>query len=142
MVIVEGVLVIVVACIGFRIKISERGYFPGIDDDALQLVLFRSQEIPYVQQKIIPCLHPVPACRRYVEDGVLDAGICGLDWIKENGAQVVEVCELHYSKTTNQPAKWVIAVDENSSVQTIHDLSDGIIASELVNTTKKSAIEL
>ena len=76
-------------------------------------------------------------CRRYVEDGLLDAGICGEDWIKENSADVVQVCELHYSKSTIHPARWVIAVEENSPVQTIHDLADGIIASELVNTTRK-----
>ena len=81
-------------------------------------------------------------CRRYVEDGLLDAGICGLDWIRENNAEVVEVCELHYSKSTTSPARWVIAVDENSPVRTVHDLSGGIIASELVNTTQKHSFFL
>lgn len=75
--------------------------------------------------------------RRYVEDGLLDAGICGLDWIKENNADVVEVCELHYSKSTPDPARWVIAVDENSPVRSIRDLEGEIIASELVNTTRE-----
>jgi len=72
-----------------------------------------------------------------VEDGLLDVGICGLDWIKENKADVIEVCELLYSKSTTNPARWVVAVDEHSPIRTIDDLADGIIVSELVNTTKK-----
>lgn len=105
---------------GFKLKISERGYFPRIDDDELQMVLFRSQEIS-----------------RYVEDGVLDAGICGRDWIVENDADVVEVCELPYSKATSNPARWVLAVPEDSEVRSVQDLAGTIVASELVNTTKK-----
>ncbi|KIZ04569.1 ATP phosphoribosyltransferase [Monoraphidium neglectum] len=105
---------------GFELKISERGYFPRIDDEELQMVLFRSQEIS-----------------RYVEDGVLDAGICGYDWVVENGADVVEVCELPYSKATSNPARWVLAVPEDSRVQGPEDLAGTIVASELVNTTKK-----
>ncbi|EFN58990.1 hypothetical protein CHLNCDRAFT_33744 [Chlorella variabilis] len=105
---------------GFKVKISERGYFPKCDDPQLQMVLFRSQEIS-----------------RYVEDGVLDAGICGYDWIVENGADVVEVCELPYSKATSKPACWVLAVPESSPVQQPEDLAGTIVASELVNTTRR-----
>lgn len=105
---------------GFELKISERGYFPRIDDEQLQMVLFRSQEIS-----------------RYVEDGVLDAGICGHDWVVENGADVVEVCELQYSKATSNPARWVLAVPEDSPIQKAEDLAGTIVASELVNTTRK-----
>ncbi|CAD7694997.1 unnamed protein product [Ostreobium quekettii] len=105
---------------GFRLKISERSYFPQIDDDQLWLLLLRSQEIS-----------------RFVEDGVLDAGICGHDWIVENGSDVVEVCELQYSKATSSPARWVLAVEENSDVQTVKDLEGQIVASELVKTTER-----
>jgi len=105
---------------GFQVEISERGYFPRVNDDALQLVLFRSQEIS-----------------RYVEHGVLDAGICGSDWIAENRADVIEVAELKYSKSTSKPARWVLAVPENSKAYDPEDLADTIIASELVQTTKQ-----
>ena len=74
---------------------------------------------------------------RYVEDGVLDAGICGKDWIVENGSDVVEVCELKYSKATSNPARWVIAVPEDSDVVTAADLAGTIVCSELVQTTEK-----
>lgn len=105
---------------GFKLKISERNYFPQIDDDQLWMLLLRSQEIS-----------------RFVEDGVLDAGICGHDWIVENCADVVEVCELHYSKVTSNPARWVLAVDEDSEVQRVEDLEGQIVASELVRTTER-----
>lgn len=105
---------------GYKLKISERGYLPDIDDQELQMVLFRSQEIS-----------------RYVEDGVLDAGICGHDWVVENGADVVEVCELHYSKATSNPARWVLAVPEDSPVRRPEELAGTIVASELVNTTRR-----
>jgi len=74
---------------------------------------------------------------RYVADGVLDAGLTGYDWIKENGSEVHEVCELLYSKSTSKPARWVLAVPEESSVSKIADLQGGIIATELINVTKK-----
>jgi ATP phosphoribosyltransferase len=74
---------------------------------------------------------------RYVEDGVLDAGFTGYDWIKENGSDVHEVCELLYSKATSKPACWVLAVPNESDVTGPEDLKGGIIATELVNATKK-----
>jgi ATP phosphoribosyltransferase len=105
---------------GFRIADSERSYSPRIDDDQIQLVMLRAQEMS-----------------RYVEDGVLDAGVTGHDWIMENGSDVVEVCELAYSKTTLKPTRWVLAVPDESRVEKVEDLAGGIVATELVNVTKK-----
>ena len=105
---------------GLPVKVKDRNYFPTVEDDGLSLVLFRSQEIP-----------------RYVADNVLDAGICGRDWIVENGSDVIEVAELKYSKATSNPARWVVAVPEDSPVRTAEDLEGTLIASELVNTTQR-----
>jgi len=106
--------------VGFHIADSERSYLPRIDDEQIQLIMLRAQEMS-----------------RYVEDGVLDAGITGYDWIAENDCDVVEVCELAYSKATSNPARWVLAVPEESKVRSAKDLAGGIIATELVNVTKK-----
>ena len=105
---------------GFNVSGYERSYFPRIDDDQIQLTLLRAQEMS-----------------RYVEDGVLDAGFTGYDWIKENGSDVHEVCELLYSKATPKPTRWVLAVPNESDVTKPEDLKGGIIATELVNATKK-----
>jgi len=105
---------------GFQLQVSSRSYFPSIDDPELDVVMFRAQEMS-----------------RYVEDGVLDAGLTGYDWICENNSDVVEVCELIYSKATSKPAKWVLAVPNESSVQKAEDLAGGILATELVNVTKQ-----
>ena len=105
---------------GFDLSISGRSYLPSIDDDDISLIMFRAQEMS-----------------RYVEDGVLDVGITGSDWIAENGSEVVEVAELVYSKQTLRPAHWVLAVPVESDVQKVEDLAGGIIATELVNTTRK-----
>ncbi len=105
---------------GFHIADSERSYMPHIDDKEIQLVMLRAQEMS-----------------RYVEDGVLDAGITGYDWIMENNSDVVEVCELAYSKATNKPARWVLAVPDESKIVKPEGLSGGIIATELINVTKK-----
>ena len=105
---------------GYRIAVSHRSYFPSVDDDEIAAVMFRAQEMS-----------------RYVADGVLDAGITGNDWIAENGSDVVEVAELVYARQRYQPVRWVLAVPEESPVQTIQDLSGGIIATELVNTVRK-----
>jgi len=104
---------------GFNVSDYERSYFPRIDDDRIQLTLLRAQEMS-----------------RYVEDGVLDAGFTGYDWIKENSSDVHEVCELLYSKATSKPARWVLAVPNESEVSKPEDLKGGIIATELVNATK------
>jgi len=115
---------------GFHIVLTERNYSPGIDDEQIQLIMLRAQEMS-----------------KYVEDGVLDAGITGYDWIMENSSDVVDVCELAYSKTTSKPARWVLAVpdkarktDSRGNILTVRkpeDLEGGTIATELVNVTKK-----
>ncbi len=104
---------------GFDITGADRSCFPRIDDDEIQIILLRAQEMS-----------------RYVEDGVLDAGFTGLDWIMENQSDVRQVCELLYSKATANPARWVLAVPAESPVQKPEDLADRIIATELVNATK------
>lgn len=105
---------------GFNISGYERSYFPRIDDDEINLIMLRAQEMS-----------------RYVEDGVLDAGFTGYDWIKENESEVHEVCELLYSKATDKPARWVLAVPNESDINKPEDLEGGIIATELVNATEK-----
>ncbi len=105
---------------GFNIADSKRSYLPRIDDSQIQLIMLRAQEMS-----------------RYVEDGVLDAGITGHDWIMENGSDITEICELAYSKATSKPARWVLAVPDESKVKNVKDLAGGIIATELVNVTKK-----
>jgi len=105
---------------GFDIWGSERSFLPSIDDEQIRLVCLRAQEMG-----------------KYVGDGVLDAGITGYDWIAESGCDVVDVCELAYSKTTSNPAKWVLAVPNESKVAKPGDLTGGIVATELVNVTKK-----
>ena len=105
---------------GFNITGYERSYFPRIDDDEIELILLRAQEMA-----------------RYVEDGVLDAGFTGYDWVIENDSDVHEVCELLYSKATARPTKWVLAVPAESDINKPEDLEGGIIATELVGATKK-----
>ena len=105
---------------GFRIRVSERSYFPSIDDDEIEVVLFRAQEMS-----------------RYVEDGIIDCGITGNDWIEENGSDVERVAELVYAKRSMRPVKWVLAVLEDSSVKCAGDLSGKKIATELVKVTEK-----
>ncbi len=105
---------------GLHIGESKRNYWPTIDDEEIQAVYLRAQEMG-----------------RYVGDGVLDAGITGLDWIKENGCDVREVCELPYSKETSNPTKWVLAVPNESPVTRPEELEGGIIATELVGVTKR-----
>ena len=101
-------------------KVSSRGYYPSIDDPELSCTMFRAQEMS-----------------RYVEDGVIDCGLTGFDWICENGSDVEEVCELAYSKSTSKPARWVLAVPAESKAQTPADLDGGIVATELVDVTRR-----
>lgn len=105
---------------GFFISLSERSYYPSIDDEEIEVVLFRSQEIP-----------------RYVEDGVIDAGISGRDWILENNSDVEEIAELKYSKRTFRAVKWVLAVYKDSQINKVGDLEGKRISTELVQITKK-----
>ncbi|MCK4262053.1 ATP phosphoribosyltransferase [bacterium] len=104
---------------GYNILVSERSYLPVIDDEELEAILIRAQEIP-----------------RYVEDGVLDVGLTGEDWIRERRAKVVEVAELVYAKQGLKAVKWVLAVPNNSAVKSVVDLKGKRIATELVNVTK------
>ncbi len=105
---------------GFHFSVSSRSYFPSVDDDELDGILIRAQEIP-----------------RYVEDGVFDAGLTGHDWILENESDVVSVCDLIYSKQSMRKVKWVLAVHEDSPVKTVKDLEGKRIATEVVNLTKQ-----
>jgi len=98
---------------GFNIKGSSRSYFPSIDDDEIELRLLRSQEMS-----------------RYVEQGMLDAGICGLDWIAANDSDVQILCDMVYSKVSRRPVRWVLAVPENSPIQSVKDLEGKRIATE------------
>lgn len=104
---------------GTHINVDSRSYFPQSDDPELELILMRAQEIP-----------------RYVEQGVLDAGITGCDWTVENKAKVIQVCELEYSKVSRNRCKWVLAVTEDSKFKKPEDLRGKRIATELVQTTK------
>jgi len=104
---------------GFNIYVNERSYFPYIDDEELDCILIRAQEIP-----------------RYVQSGVLDAGISGKDWIVETGADVLEVAEFVYAKQGFRPIKLVIAVPKDSKIKNIQDLQGKKIATELVEVTK------
>ncbi len=105
---------------GFNISISSRSYFPGIDDPDIECMLIRAQEMA-----------------RYVDDGVLDAGLTGLDWVREVDADVVTVADLIYAKRSFGKVRWVLAVPESSSVQTVKDLEGKIIATELVGATQR-----
>jgi len=105
---------------GFNITTSSRSYFPAIDDPQIECMLIRAQEMA-----------------RYVEDGVLDAGLTGRDWIEESEAKVHAVADLIYAKQSFGKVRWVLAVPEASSFQTVKDLEGKIIATELVSTTQR-----
>ncbi len=105
---------------GFNISISSRSYYPVIDDPQMQGLLIRAQEMA-----------------RYVASGVLDCGLTGNDWILENNASVIKAAELGFSKQSLNPVRWVLAVPENSKIKTVKGLSGKIIATELVNVTRK-----
>jgi ATP phosphoribosyltransferase len=105
---------------GIRIASSDRSYFPFCDDDEIELMLIRSQEMG-----------------KYVEDGLFDAGVTGQDWILETNAHVKQICELVYGKSGFKPVRWVLAVPENSKIRSIKDLQGKTIATELVQYVKK-----
>ncbi len=105
---------------GFKISVSSRSYFPNINDDEIECMLIRAQEMA-----------------RYVESGVLDAGITGHDWVIENDADVIEYKELQYAKATLNVVRWVLAVPESSSINSVKDLEGKVISTEVVNITKK-----
>src|ERR1700730_7415471 len=105
---------------GFQITTSSRSYFPAIDDPEIECMLIRAQEMA-----------------RYVEDGVLDAGLTGRDWVEENEAKVENVADLIYAKQSFGKVRWVLAVPEASPYKTVKDLQGKIIATELVAATKR-----
>mgnify|MGYP005645904459 FL=1 len=105
---------------GFDISVSSRSYRPSIDDEQLDGRFVRAQEVS-----------------RYVEHGYFDCGLTGQDWVLENASDVVEVCDLVYSRASNVRSKWIIAVPENSPVQTVKDLQGKRIATEVVNITRQ-----
>ncbi|MGH9405130.1 MAG: ATP phosphoribosyltransferase [Terriglobia bacterium] len=105
---------------GFEITVNPRSYFPYIDDNEIECMLIRAQEMA-----------------RYVEDRVLDAGLTGRDWVLENEAQVVEIADLVYAKQTLGKVRWVLAVPEQSPVQSVEDLAGKVIATELVQVTRR-----
>jgi ATP phosphoribosyltransferase len=105
---------------GFNVSLpSERSYFPSIDDPAIEPILLRAQEMS-----------------RYVQDGALDCGITGNDWILENGSDVVKISELIYAKQSLTKVRWVLAVPEGAGIRSAKDLNNKRIATELVNVTK------
>lgn len=109
---------------GFNFYVNGRSYILGSDDEEIEGILLRAQEMAL-----------------YVQQGVLDAGLTGKDWIIENNADVKEVCELVYSKTSLRPVQWVLAVPESSPVKTVKDLQGKRIATEAVNLTRKYLAE-
>jgi ATP phosphoribosyltransferase len=104
---------------GYNIKFASRSYFPTVDDPEIECMLIRAQEMA-----------------RYVANGILDAGITGHDWILETQADVVEMCELRFSKVSRRPVRWVLCVPNESPVQTVKDLEGQRIATEAVGLTK------
>ena len=104
---------------GYTISLTERSYYPYIDDKEIECILMRAQEIA-----------------KYVEKGILDAGLTGKDWIIETNSSVKIISELIYSKTGMGPVQWVLAVPENSNIKTVNDLKNKTISTEAVNITK------
>ena len=105
---------------GFNVTCSSRSYTPSIDDEEIKCRLLRPQEMS-----------------RYVELGLLDAGICGYDWVYENGSDVQEICELNYSKATSNPVRWVLAVPNDSKIKTVKDLKGKRISTEAIGLVKR-----
>jgi len=105
---------------GFTIKGGARSYFPSIDDEDIEIRILRSQEMS-----------------RYVEHGMLDAGITGLDWIEANGSDVVDLCSLVYSKRSKRPVRWVLAVPNDSDINSVKDLEGKKIATEGVGLVER-----
>ncbi len=105
---------------GYKITFASRSYYPTIDDPEIHCTLIRAQEMP-----------------RYVQDGSLDCGLTGYDWILENDAKVVELAELVFSKVSRRPVRWVLAVPNDSPIQGVKDLQGKRIATEVVNLTRR-----
>jgi len=109
---------------GYHITTSSRSYYPSIDDPGIECMLIRAQEMA-----------------RYVEDGILDAGLTGADWINETESDVAEVAELVYAKQSYGKVRWVLAVPNGSSIESVGDLEGRIVATELVRTTERYLAE-
>ncbi|WP_372844940.1 ATP phosphoribosyltransferase [Pontiella sp.] len=105
---------------GFSIKGGSRSYFPSIDDDEIEIRILRAQEMS-----------------RYVEHGMLDAGIAGLDWVEANGSDVVNLCDMVYSKQSKSPIRWVLAVPNDSPISSVKDLEGKKIATEGVGIVER-----
>jgi ATP phosphoribosyltransferase len=105
---------------GYKITFSSRSYYPSIDDDEIECLLIRAQEMA-----------------RYIEDGVLDCGLTGYDWIMENASDVHEVAELMFSKVSRRPVRWVLCVPEDSPIRSVKDLEGKRIATEAVGMTTR-----
>jgi len=105
---------------GYHITVSSRSYYPVVDDPEIEAMLIRAQEMA-----------------RYVENGILDCGLTGFDWIMEQGADVKEVAELNYAKEGLRPVRWVVAVPNESKIKTLRDLRGKRIATELVGFTRR-----
>src|SRR5580658_1130156 len=105
---------------GYKIAFPSRSYYPTIDDPEIHCTLIRAQEMA-----------------RYVQDGSLDCGLTGHDWILENDAQVVELAELMFSKVSKKPVRWVLAVPNDSPIKTVGDLEGKRVATELVQVTRR-----
>jgi ATP phosphoribosyltransferase len=107
---------------GYKVSVPDRSVFPRIDDEKISAVLFRAQEIS-----------------RYVVDGIIDCGLTGYDWIVENGNEndIVQIAELTYSRATSNPARWVLAVPDESDIRDAKDFEGKIVATEIVNTTRR-----
>jgi len=105
---------------GFEIAVNGRSYFPAVDDPELELMMVRAQEMP-----------------KFVEDGVIDAGITGRDWCVETCAGVEEIAELQYAKKTSRKVRWVLAVNQDSKIRSVKNLEGKRIATELVQVTKE-----
>jgi ATP phosphoribosyltransferase len=116
----EAATISLFAQAGWEIKSRSRNYFPAIDDPEIQCALVRSQEMA-----------------PYVENGTLDLGLTGHDWILETNAEVEEICELVYSKSSDQPCRWVLVVPQDSPIQSVEDLQGKKISTELVGFTKR-----
>jgi ATP phosphoribosyltransferase len=105
---------------GYKITFASRSYYPAVDDPEIHCTLIRAQEMA-----------------RYVEDGSLDCGLTGHDWVLENEAKVVELAELVFSKVSRRPVRWVLAVPSDSPIKSVHDLEGKRIATELVGVTRR-----
>ena len=105
---------------GFNITTSSRSYFPAIDDPEIECMLIRAQEMA-----------------RYVDDGILDAGLTGRDWVEESGADVEKIADLIYAKQSFGKVRWVLAVPDDSPFHSVKDLEGKVIATELVATTRR-----